>query len=339
MGQQGLMVMTHIKELQMRIERLRGNPIIRPHMDARMGANINGPSLIRVPDWVEHPLGTYYLYFADHKGHYIRLAYADRLEGPWQTYAPGTLQLDQSHFLTTPPEIPPELLPSLAEMEKQRAGMVGVETPIENATAPHIASPDAHVIDEHREIRLYFHGLEGCRYQVSRVARSKDGIHFQSAPEILGQSYLRMFRYQGHYYGMAMPGVFSRSADGLTRFETGPTLFNPHMRHAGLLLRGDQLYVFWSQVGDTPERILLSTIDLRPDWMTWQASAPVEVLRPEPAWEGSEAPLTPSIRGAIKVPVNQLRDPAVFAEDDRIFLLYTVAGESGIAIAEIFLDT
>jgi hypothetical protein len=37
--------------------------------------------------------------------------------------------------------------------------------------------------------------------------------------------------------------------------------------------------------------------------------------------------------------VNQLRDPAVFAEDDRIFLLYTVAGESGIAIAEVFLDT
>jgi hypothetical protein len=110
------------------------------------------------------------------------------------------------------------------------------------------------------------------------------------------------------------------------------------MRHAGLLLRGDQLYVFWSQVGDTPERILLSTIDLRPDWMAWQASAPIEVLRPEHAWEGSEAPLAPSIRGAIKVPVNQLRDPAVFAEDDRIFLLYTVAGESGIAIAEVFLD-
>jgi hypothetical protein len=79
------MVMTHIKEPQMRIGRLRGNPIIRPHMDARMGANINGPSLIRVPDWVEHPLGTYYLYFADHKGHYIRLAYADRLEGSWHT--------------------------------------------------------------------------------------------------------------------------------------------------------------------------------------------------------------------------------------------------------------
>jgi hypothetical protein len=110
------------------------------------------------------------------------------------------------------------------------------------------------------------------------------------------------------------------------------------MRHAGLLRRGDRLYVFWSQVGDTPERILLSTIDLRPHWLDWQASEPIEVLRPEHAWEGSNAPLAASIRGAIKIPVNQLRDPAVFTEDDRVFLLYTVAGESGIAIAEVFLD-
>ena len=323
----------------MRIARLPGNPIIRPHMDARMGTNINGPSLIRVPHWLDNPLGTYYLYFADHKGHYIRLAYADRLEGPWCMYEPGTLQLEQSYFLTAPPDVPPELQPRLAAMAQQRAGMVGVESPVENATAVHIASPDAHVIDERREIRLYFHGLEGCGFQVSRVATSQDGIHFQAAPEILGPSYLRLFHYQDWYYGMAMPGIFSRSKDGLSRFEPGPTLFNPNMRHAGLLLRGDRLYVFWSQVGDIPERILLSTIDLRPDWMAWQAAAPTEVLRPEYPWEGSDEPLAASIRGAIKIPVNQLRDPAIFAEDGRVFLLYTVAGESGIAIAEVFLDT
>jgi hypothetical protein len=28
----------------------------------------------------------YYLYFADHKGDYIRLAYAEALMGPWQTF-------------------------------------------------------------------------------------------------------------------------------------------------------------------------------------------------------------------------------------------------------------
>ena len=35
-----------------RIERLLDGPIITPDMDGRMGSNIAGPSLIRVPDWV-----------------------------------------------------------------------------------------------------------------------------------------------------------------------------------------------------------------------------------------------------------------------------------------------
>jgi len=43
----------------------------------------------------------------------------------------------------------------------------------------------------------------------------------------------------------------------------------------------------------------------------------------------------PSWRGAVNIPVNQLRDPAVFEENGRLFLLYAVQGESGIAIAEL----
>ena len=72
-----------------RAVRLSAEPVVRPHMDDRMGSNINGPSLIRVPDWIEEPLGRYYLYFADHKGSYIRLACADALAGPWRMYTPG----------------------------------------------------------------------------------------------------------------------------------------------------------------------------------------------------------------------------------------------------------
>ena len=62
-----------------RVERLLDSPIITPSLHPSIGENIQGPSLIRVPDWVENRLGTYYLYFADHKGRYIRLAYADDL--------------------------------------------------------------------------------------------------------------------------------------------------------------------------------------------------------------------------------------------------------------------
>lgn len=39
-------------------ERFPENPVITPDMDARMGQNVNGPSLIRVPDWLEDPWAT-----------------------------------------------------------------------------------------------------------------------------------------------------------------------------------------------------------------------------------------------------------------------------------------
>ena len=31
------------------------------------GENINGPSLIKVPDWIKSPLARYYLYFSHHQ--------------------------------------------------------------------------------------------------------------------------------------------------------------------------------------------------------------------------------------------------------------------------------
>ncbi len=82
---------------------------------------------------------------------------------------------------------------------------------------------------------------------------------------------------------------------------------------------------------------MLSSIDLRGDWHAWQVSEPVEVLRPEHAYEGADAPCEPSIRSTAYGHVNQLRDPAVYVEDDTVYLLYAVAGESGIALAEVTL--
>ena len=149
-------------------------------------------------------------------------------------------------------------------------------------------------------------------------------------PEILGKTYMRVFEHAGMTYAMAMPGQFYRSVDGLTGFEEGPLLFNPDMRHAAMLKRGDTLYVFWTQVGQVPERILLSTIDLSGDWMSWKSSEPTEVLRPERDWEGAHAPLEPSVRSTAYGQVNQLRDPAIYVEEGRVYLLYAVAGESGI---------
>ncbi|GIV80345.1 MAG: hypothetical protein KatS3mg050_4739 [Litorilinea sp.] len=295
--------------------RLLDRPIITPALDESIGTNINGPSLIRVPDWLPNPLGRYYLYFAHHQGEYIRLAYADDLAGPWRIHRPGTLQLAQ--------------------------------TPCRG----HIASPDVHVDEANRRIVMYYHGpalpadvarqeavtqrfptLGGQR---SFVATSEDGIHFTSGREILGSSYFRVFRWRDHVYALGMPGIFYRSRDGFTGFEQGPVLFDEHMRHTALLLRGDDLYVFYSRAGDCPERILAAHIHLTPDWMTWRASPPTVVLEPEREYEGGHLPLEPSRRGAIHEPARQLRDPAIFVDGERVILLYSVAGEQGIALAEL----
>ena len=311
----------------MRATRLADEPIIRPDMDGRMGGNINGPSLIRAPDWLSDTaagrLGEFYLYFADHKGRYIRLAYADQLLGPWTMHEPGTLQLEQSHF----PVAPDQFAPGLAEYVAR--GLV----------YPHIASPDAHADDEAGLIRLYYHGQLADGRQVSRVALSSDGIHFEAREEILSTSYLRMVRLddiaEPGWYGMSMPGILYRSVDGLSQFERGPQLFPDTMRHCALLRRGDTLWVFWSNVGDAPERILASPIALRSNWREWTAGPAQEVLRPARVWEGATLPVTPSVRGFAPKPVHELRDPAVFEENGDAWLLYVVQGEHGIGIAQL----
>lgn len=320
-----------------RIERLADGPIVGPQSHPSIGENIQGPSLIRVPDWVTHRLGRYYLYFADHKGRYIRLAYADELSGPWSIHVPGSLQLANSRFPTEPPVADPATVVEIRARHAASGAPPLQHDLLTEITTPHIASPDVHVDEAERRIVMYFHGLESLGRQVSRVAISNDGISFEALPEILGRTYMRAFKWQDMTYVLAMPGLFYRSADGLTGFEEGPLLFNPDMRHCAVLRRGNTLCVFWTQVFEAPERIYLSTIDLTPDWLSWRESERVEVMRPERPWEGADSPLEPSVRSVAYGHVNQLRDPAVYVEDDAIYLAYAVAGESGIGLVRVWL--
>ena len=111
------------KSTRVRVERFAENPILVGSSSETLGNKLNGPSLIRVPEWVKNPLGKYYLYFAHHKGNFIRLAYADDLQGPWRIYEPGTIHLEEAKSLED-----------------------------------HIASPDVHIDKENQIIRMYFHG-------------------------------------------------------------------------------------------------------------------------------------------------------------------------------------
>ncbi|MCA9486950.1 MAG: hypothetical protein KC548_04830, partial [Nanoarchaeota archaeon] len=111
-------------DLDMKIRRFDRNPLIHQDLDGLkglLGSNINGPSIIRTPDWIKNPLGKYYLYFAHHKGSYIRLAYADSIEGPWRLHSQGVLHLE--------------------------------EAPCED----HIASPDVHIDSINQKLIMYFH--------------------------------------------------------------------------------------------------------------------------------------------------------------------------------------
>ncbi len=302
------------RPLRFSAERLLDRPIIAPGMEglAREGGrdNINGPSLIRTPDWLPDAKGKYYLYFAHHGGKHIRLAYADQLTGPW-TIVPG--------------------------------GVLGVEQ------APgrgHIASPDVHVDPSQRRIRMYFHqpGPPGSPIsgQVSFVAVSGNGLKFEPRGEVLGKFYFRVFEYDGWFYALAKndneDGIIYRSRDPLGGFRPGPRCL-PKVRHTAVWVDRENamLYVFYSLVGeaDRPEHICVSSIDLRDDWTNWRFSPPQTVLLPERDWEGGRLPHKPSSYGAAAGPVRQLRDPAVFCEDDKIYLLYSAAGEQGIGIARL----
>jgi hypothetical protein len=217
----------------------------------------------------------------------------------------------------------------------QQSGVAISHDLLSEITTPHIASPDVHLDTASQRIVMYFHGLDAVGTQVTRVATSRNGIDFNAQPEVMGRSYMRAFRHDGMTYAIAMPGQFCRSKDRMHGFEPGPILFNPNIRHAAVMKRSGELWVFWTQVGEAPERILLSRIDITGDWHSWKDGPPIEILRPERSWEGADAPLVPSVRSTAYGQVNQLRDPAIFEEDGRVYLLYAVVGESGIAIAEV----
>jgi hypothetical protein len=317
--------------------RLPQNPLITLDSSPSLGDNINGPSIVRVPDWIERPLGRYYMYFGHHMGAFIRLAYADRIEGPWRIHEPGVVPVAGTAFYRPQPD-PPENLENFYT---------------------HVASPDVYVDHTNRRLVMWFHGwfTEGRRWpigepaarawaqkngygQYTQAAESQDGLAFEVRPQITRTSYLRVFPHDRRLYGMARLGLLLRASDTSAAFETGPNPFarTPYagrVRHVALLQRGATMYVFFTAIGDDPERVMMSTIATAGDWTAWRASKAVEILRPEAPYECPSLPGGPSAAGDVKGPVKQLRDPAVFEENGRAFLFFSFWGVQGIAAAEL----
>lgn len=309
---------------QFTFQRFDKNPIISPELlPGKECQNINGPSLIKVPDWLPGKLGKYYLYFADHNGTYIRLAYANDLKGPWKVYELGTLKMNDCACK--------------GEDDELKAGR-------------HIASPDIHLDEVNKQIIMYFHcplfvsgdKKDKANYkQLSLRATSGDGINFKPETTQLGESYFKVFKWKNEFYAFSRLGILWKSKDGIAAFKKGPNPFDKiqspasTLRHAAVTLKENTLWVFYSRIGDSPERIYFSKIELSDDWNKWKPTEPVVVALPEKNYEGADLPLTVSTEGAAKQRFRELRDPAVFEENDKIYLLYTVAAESGIAIGEL----
>jgi hypothetical protein len=311
--------------MPMNVVRFSANPLVDTGSHPELGTNINGPSVLRVPDWVEKRLGNYYLYFAHHQGDYIRLAYAENVEGPYTVSNRRILPLSSTPY------------------------------------RGHVASPDVHVREERRTIYMYYHGdshrcgLEARQH--TSIATSTDGLSFASGDESLGRPYFRVVLWERRLLAFhGGPERYVYQADdldgpfhpvGRLQVEGEPyTVPQPgyergmsfRMRHPALLMgEGSLLQVYYTNVGDTPERIKRTTVDVEEALRTslWLGSRFEEVLAPSEPYEGIAEPMRASSGGASHRAVRQLRDPYVFRDDGRTYLFYSTAGEQGIAGAEI----
>lgn len=343
-----------------------GQPAISQQMfrDAGVGQegeNMNGPSVIRLPDWIApenraHPEAQYYLYFAHHDGGYIRMAWAKEMDGPWHLYKIGNaVPLGQRGVMD----------------------FGGQDIHLDNGITiefNHMASPDVHVDNENQRIIMYFHtgsstfvdGKE-LKKQLTYVTESPYGLNFYDniQPVILGTSYFRVFEYDGNMYSLTNDGTpfiapdinapwtppagfdFEKqlwsehpgnpfqediNADGYTKDEL-------RVRHTAVRLVDDDLHVFYSRRGELVERIQWSLVQLKNrDWEQWDASyPPMEIIRPVPGWEGGELPEIPSETSAAPENVNQLRDPHVLEDlDGSLYLVYSGRGEDALGIAVLY---
>ncbi len=114
-------------------------PIISADHWSELDGNVNGPSLIRCPAWVDPAPAKYLLYFAHHEGRSIRLALSDHLQGPWRLQQPPPLALEDSLFAFTPP--------AMEALDPEARSYIEND---QDGNYPHIASPDLWIDEENQ---------------------------------------------------------------------------------------------------------------------------------------------------------------------------------------------
>lgn len=270
------------------------------------GSNICGPSIIRVPNWCENKLGKYYMYFAHHRGSFIRLAYAWSLEGPWAVYGVGVIDCSQTE------------------------------------SDDHVASPDVHVLPESSEIVMYFHGREKNGGQYTYFAKSRDGLSFVVGREPIAPPYLRAFKFEEQLFGVAMVGnsggVILRATGHGKKFTPTQKVL-PRMRHASVKVTSTGFQLFYTEKFAMPERIIVSEFgyDAAARRFDWKAS--YLLAKPHNLFEGINAPKRLSLPGPSRAEECALRDPFYIEDLGKEFLFYCGGGERNICGGELFIDS
>lgn len=282
-----------------------------------MSDNINGPSCLRTPNFIKNPLGKYLLYFAHHSGEFIRIAYSEDIFTGWKI-------LDH------------------------KINNVSKETEFHD----HVASPDVYVDNIEKSIYMFFHSrIKGSRKQQTFLSKSNDGINFALVKGDLnlpfyfrhvtiGTKTFAVTKGGNLYINMVSPVANTWRA--LNNVNTGKSnkeaMHNSSgsIRHASLIYYMKIFIIFYSKIGDSPERIYAAKI-VENEKGLWLMSNEFEITRPELNFEGANLDIEASVAGPSLKEENALRDPYVMQDGEDYFLFYACAGESGIAVGKLFM--
>ena len=297
-------------------------------------ANINGPFLLRMPDWAAEKQAAFHTYFGHHKGKSLRLAYANRLEGPWAMHPDPVIPLANSLF--APEDPAPDWVDALGG----------------DYLYAQVASPDAHIDELNRRIVMYYYGLLRDSDQQTRLATSTDRLHFTPQAPLLGPPYFRARRLDAVIYLSMWEGRLGRMTSWEGPVELAPPIHDgyhlpPHVsghdsgqpgrqiRHDHIFAHDGRIYMTFSRIGDTPERCLHCEVVPADDWAAWRFGQVSDLLRLAPGWEGGDLTMRPSIMGTAWDRLHELHDPALITDNGQGFMAYCGGAESGLGIARL----
>lgn len=286
-----------------------------------IGDNINGPAVVRLFGNHKKTFGyKFLLLFAHHQGEYIRIAGSNSLLSKWR-FVPSKILNTKSY----------------AEFHD------------------HVASPDAHYLKNSDTLLVFFHSREiGNRKQITFLARFNGGLN--NRPLILKTNlpfYARVFFVRKQAYALTKGGNLFDTLDKelcewrpLVNIFTGQDseedTYQNHpgsIRHLSVLNYKGMYLVFYSIIGEKPEKIWVSELKIDTTKGKFMALGKVLVLSPEKEYEGCGLKLQNSESGPSLVPENSVRDPYVIKFRSRYLLFYSIKGEFGIAFTELNLKS